>query len=206
MDTPPRPRPRRGLRIHDLVGLVVGYGLAALLARTFWPRSKPLAGVPGIFLGVEFLWLGLAMSGPIILLLDRREGPPGDRPRPGRPPRPGRLISSREGDGRPPVGRSAAGPPAEDQVRYTRAELAWMVIGGYWIALTMFVVPALAVDTPWALVGLVQFVAALVLWLAVPRRTAPETLAASWTHLAAQFLLCTWPVAWALLILLSRSL
>ena len=41
MATPESKRPR-GLRIHDLIGLVVGYGLAALLARSFWPDSKPL--------------------------------------------------------------------------------------------------------------------------------------------------------------------
>ena len=39
-----------------------------------------------------------------------------------------------------------------------------MVIGGYWIGLTLFVVPALSIDTPWALVGLLQVVAALGLW------------------------------------------
>ena len=84
MITPEPSRPR-GLRLHDLVGLVVGYGMAALLARAFWPRSRPLSGIPAAALGLELLWLGLAMSGPIVLLLDRR-GPstagiaPGSRP------------------------------------------------------------------------------------------------------------------------------
>ena len=90
-------------------------------------------------------------------------------------------------------------------MRYTRAELAWMVIGGYWIALTMLVVPARSADTPWALAGLLQVVAALGLWLVVPKRPTPAGQAESWTHLAATSLLWTWPVAWALLILLSRS-
>ena len=102
------------------------------------------------------------MSGPIVLLLDRR-GRPRTAPSPRPPERPGRLISDvepAEPAGRP--GASAARPPRPP--RYTRAELAWIVIGGYWIALTLFVVPARSIDTPWALVGLLQFVAALGLW------------------------------------------
>ena len=81
-----------------------------------------------------------------------------------------------------------------------------MVIGGYWIGLTLFVVPALSIDTPWALVGLLQVVAALGLWLVVPRRIKPGAAAESWTHPAAVGLLATWPVAWIFLILLGKSL
>src|SRR5438309_5661001 len=97
MNSPePHESPRaRGLRIHDLVGLVVGYGMAALLARAFWPRSRPLTGIPAAALGLEFLWLGLAMSGPIVLLLDRR-GPSTARERPRKPARLGRRISDPE--------------------------------------------------------------------------------------------------------------
>jgi hypothetical protein len=203
MTTPEPDRPK-GLRIHDLVGLVVGYGMAALLARSFWPRSKPLGGIPGVALVFEYCWLGLAMSGPIILLLDRRGGSSTSTLRPKRPERPGRLISSSEPP--VPVGRGPANPASETPPTFTRAELAWMVIGGYWIALTMFVVPALAVDTPWALVGLLQVVAALGLWLVVPRRIKPGAVAESWTHPAAIGLLATWPVAWIFLILLGKSL
>jgi hypothetical protein len=203
MSTPESRRPR-GLRLHDLVGLVVGYGMAALLARSFWPRSKPLTGIPAVALAFEFGWLGLAMSGPIVLLLDRR-GPPTPTTRPRRPPRPGRLISS-TGPVEPPAGRTEATPRPESPPSFTRAELAWLMIGGYWIGLTMFVVPALSIDTPWALVGLLQVVAALGLWLVVPRRTKPGAAAESWTHSAAVGLLATWPFAWIFLILLSRSL
>jgi hypothetical protein len=203
MTTPDQKGPK-GLRIHDLVGLVVGYGMAALLARSFWPKSKSLGGIPGVALTFEYLWLGLAMSGPIILLLDRRGGP-SPAPRWKRPPRPGRLISTVE----PlelPVGRGPSSPVSESPPVFTRAELAWMVIGGYWIALTMFVVPALSVDTPWALIGLLQIVAALGLWLVVPRRIKPGAAAESWTHPAAVGLLATWPIAWIFLILLGKSL
>jgi hypothetical protein len=199
-------RPTRGLRIHDLVGLVVGYGMAALLARSFWPSSRPIEGVPAVALVLDFLWLGLAMSGPILLLLDRRGSSlekSKDKPR--RRPRPGRLISAPEPVNEP-VGRGPARFKNQEPARYTKAELAWMVIGGYWIALTMFVVPALSVDTPWALVGLLQIVAALGLWLVVPRRPTPAEIANAWTHTAASTLLWTWPVAWICLIVLSRSL
>ncbi len=205
--TPPGPPARpRGLKLHDLAGLVVGYGLAALLARTFWPRAEPIAGAPGLALAFEFSWLGLAMSGPIILLLERRAAaPPG--PRPKRPARPGRLISHRLEADPSPVGRFAA--PADPETPaarpYTRAELAWIVTGGYWIGLTMFVVPALSIDTPWALVGLLQVIAAVGLMVVVPGRKGAAALAPSWTHHAAVALMATWPVAWALLILLSRS-
>jgi len=199
MATPEPTRPARGLRISDLVGLVVGYGIASLLARTLWPRSHPLSGVAVVFFGLVFTWLGLAMSGPIVLLLGRRGGKP---PRSERPDRPGRLISEVA-----PLGRNAvAPPPAVEPARYTRAEMAWLVMGGYWIALAMFIVPARSVDTPWALAGLLPLVAAIGLWLVVPMRPTPAELAKSWTHLAASSLLWTWPIAWGLMILLSRSL
>src|ERR1700716_990721 len=96
MTSPETPR-IRGLRLHDLVGLVVGYGMAALLVRSFWPGSRPLQGVTAVALTLEFSWLGLAMSGPILLLLDRRGGSaPGSTEKPRRPARLGRLISSGE--------------------------------------------------------------------------------------------------------------
>jgi hypothetical protein len=105
-----------------------------------------------------------------------------------------------------PVGRGPARGETLEPARYTKAELAWMLIGGYWIALTMFVVPLMSVDTPWALVGLLQVVAALGLWLTVPRPAASSSLTQTWTHAAATLLLWTWPFAWICLILLSRSL
>ena len=198
--SPAGPHRPRGLRISDLVGLVAGYGLAALLGKSLWPRSQPLTGVPSLFFGLVFLWLGLAMSGPILLPLERRAG--GRKPRDPRPEKPGRLISEV-----PPPGRNAAPPPSKpDLPRYSRPELAWLIIGGYWIALTVFVVPARTADTPWALAGLVPPFVAAGLWLVVPRPAEPTGLEKSWTHFAATSLLWTWPIAWALMILLSRSL
>ena len=199
----PEPPRTRGLRIHDLVGMVVGYGMAALLARAFWPRSRPLAGVPGVALGLELLWLGLAMSGPIILLLDRRR-PSTGRQGPRKPPRLGRLISDTESV-EPPIGQRPTAIPDADGSRYTRAELAWLLIGGYWISFTFFVVSARSLDTPWALACLLQFVAALGLLIVVPRRAGPGTGSLPWTHYAALSLLYTWPIAWIFLIVLSGS-
>jgi hypothetical protein len=202
----PENRPPRGLRIHDLVGLVVGYGLAALLARSLGPGLRTIEAVPAVALVLGYIWLGLAMSGPVLLLLDRR-GSSGLQPRekPRRPARPGRLISAPEPAGEL-VGRGPASVQVDEPPRYTKAELAWMVIGGYWIALTMFVVPAHSHETPWPLVGLLQFIAALGLWLFVPRRTTPGEIAQGWTHKAASVLLWTWPFAWICMIILSRSL
>jgi hypothetical protein len=202
MMTPEPPR-TRGLRLHDLVGLVVGYGMAALLARAFWPRSRPLTGFPAAALGLEFLWLGLAMSGPIVLLLDRR-GPSTTRDRPRKPARLGRLISARE-PVEPSIGRNPAVDPDPESFRYTRAELAWLLIGGYWISFTFFVVSARSLDTPWALACLLQFVAALGLLVVVPRRAGAGTRSLPWTHYAALSLLYSWPIAWIFLIVLSGS-
>ncbi len=202
---PSRTSSSRGLRIHDLIGLVVGYGMAALLARSFWPSSRPFSGVSVVALIIDFVWLGLAMSGPVLLLLDRRGGPSTkslEKPR--RPARPGRLISAQ--DAKPePVGRGPARLQVEEPARYTKAELAWILIGGYWIALTMFIVPAFSIDTPWALVGLFQIVVAVGLWVVVPRRSTPGEITNAWTHSAASILLWTWPFAWICLILLSRT-
>jgi hypothetical protein len=197
----------QGPKLRDLVGLVVGYAMAGLLVRSFWSDSRPLVGIPAIALLLEFLWLGLAMSGPIVLLLGHRgrSTPPSETNRLTRPKRPGRLISDRSPP-EPPVGRGPANPVDDRRDPYTRAELAWLLIGGYWIGLTLFVVPALSVDTPWALVGLLQMVAALGLAAVVGGRGKPNAPADSWTHVAAVSLLWSWPFAWICLILLSRSI
>ena len=64
------------VEIQDILALVVGYGMAATLFRAFWPIHPAWSslGLPGAGL---YLWLGLAMSGPIIILrrrLSRRAG------------------------------------------------------------------------------------------------------------------------------------
>jgi hypothetical protein len=77
------PPPRRTLRLIDLTGVVAGYSLAALLIRAFWHAGESPTPVM-LAIGLVYLWLGLAMSGPIVLLLDRRARP---ESRPERPPR-----------------------------------------------------------------------------------------------------------------------
>ena len=197
-----RPAPR-GLRLLDLIGFVAGFGLASLLTRTVWPRTVDLTGPPLVAFLLEFSWLGLAMSGPIILGLDPRR--PSSAPPP-RPQRPGRLIAEVA-----PVPRHAPPPAPADPIggaEFSRAEWAWMMIGGYWIALTFFVVPARTTNAPWTLAGLVPVVAVFLLLRLVPRRPrqADDPPPARWTHAVGVGLLWTWPVAWALLYLLGRTL
>ena len=103
------------LRFHlqDFLAVVVGYGMAAILCRAFWPASRPspALGVSGI--GV-YLWLGLAMSGPVILL---RRGAP--------------AIDSATTEHHLSLAHS-----------HTWAERAWMLIGIYWIVVSLVVIPA----------------------------------------------------------------
>jgi hypothetical protein len=169
--TIPDPTHPQSPHLLDLSALVVGYGLAALLIRAFWPSSEVLTVPLAVVMGLEYLWLGLAMSGPIVLALDHR------------------VVR--------PWGDDAA-------ARATGAELAWLMIGIYWIGLAVLVVPARLSIRPWF--SLLPIVAALVLWLFSPRRLRTRGAETAWTHRAAVALLATWPLAWLALILLSRTL
>jgi hypothetical protein len=168
-----------GFRIRDLAGLVVGYGLAGFLLRSFRPVFETQGAAEAVALGAFYLWLGLAVSGPFILVLDRR----------GPPPR-------------------GAVPTTDPPSRYSGEELAWLGIGGYFLAIALLVVPSLQHQTPWGAILTVQAGAAV--WLAawsVTRRRAPGKAGPSaprWTRTAARVMLVTWPVAWVLLVLLVR--
>ena len=133
-----------------------------------------------------YTWLGLAISGPFVLLIHRpREALEADQP----------------GSQEAPV-----------RVRpCTGAELAWMVIGVYWIIMTVLLVSIRGRMTSLhtATMGLFPMVGALCLLLAgfrmagrvdpVVRQRGEERrtrLAQAWTHRAAVGLLATWPVAW----------
>jgi hypothetical protein len=159
--------PRRGLRLLDLVALVVGFGMAGLLMKAFWPPSGPLPSLRvAVALGILYLWLGLAMAGPIVLLLDRRAEGGVDAPE-----------------------------------RYSWAERAWILIGVYWVGMTILVVPTRMPST--SLLGVFPVVAGLV--LRIFGRPAPSS-GPTWTHHTALVLLLTWPVAWADLVLLFHTL
>jgi hypothetical protein len=169
------PPARRSLRLLDLAALTVGFGLASLLTRAFlaradWGSSRWPPGWAILFIAMLFLWLGLAMSGPIVLLVDR----------PGTP------------------------EPGESSPRgHTWAELAWLVIGFYWIALTVLVVPVTLPLTPW--LGVFPIVAALALRMLGPRQPPPRGLLTSWTHRLSVNLLLTWPLAWVAMVLVMKA-
>ncbi len=164
--------PPRGLRLLDMLALVAGYSLAALLIRAFWPHEGMPTQWAGLFVGITYAWLGLAMTGPLVLLLDRRARlpDPGTRPDPG--------------------------------TTYTWAETAWLLVGGYWIGLAMFVVPSRLPVNP--LIGVLPVFVAVLLRMFGPQRV--KVCPASWTHRVAVVVLCTWPVAWVAMIILSKTL
>ena len=172
------PATRRRLGLLDLAALVVGYGLAALLVRAVWPPSRGLDPAVGVGLGLEYAWLGLAMSGPVVLLLDRRAPPPG--------------------------GPAAAARGVRES-RYTKPELVWLNVGAYWIAVTLVVAPArLNGGGFWSTVAAVQAILALSVG-AYGLTAQPRVGEVAWTHRAAIGLILTWPLAWIDLILLSLT-
>jgi hypothetical protein len=197
------------LRLLDLTALVVGYGLAALLIRAFWHASAESSASVTAVLMLVYLWLGLAMSGPVVLLLDKRAMPTthapirrriGDRPALEDEPQPAAPTNGADGQESGP-----RKPGAKSLPRYTRAELAWLSIGAYWIGMTFLVVPARLHDSALAIVAVLQIVAALALWGVAPKQQAQRG-GTSWTHWAAMGVLLSWPLAWAAMILLCKTL
>ncbi len=186
---------RRGLRLSDLLGLTAGYGLAAWLLQAFHPRSAPASVLAYSSIAFEFLWLGLAMSGPLVLLLERERFSED----PERRTRPGRLI------GDVPAGTPPPAEASEPRRSYSRAELAWSVIGGYWIGVAVLVVPLRSGETPWLLMALVPVIG--LAWILVaPRRKGDSPPPRGWTHPTAVALLWTTPLAWLNLVLIARAL
>jgi hypothetical protein len=176
---------RSGLRIQliDLAAIVVGYGLAAILFRAFWPHT----GVPpalGIFAVVLYIWLGLAMSGPLLLLRHR--------------PTPLEATAKDRAENRRP------GPPASR----TWAEMAWLLIGVYWITLGVFVLPVRLHRFRFGdaiLFGAVPLLAGLVFYL-FGTHSGAQGGEAAWTHRVAVWLLLTWPIAWLCLIVVAEAM
>jgi hypothetical protein len=169
-----------GLHLLDAAALVVGYSLASMLVRAYWPDT----GTPNIWeialIGAVFLWLGMAMSGPVVLLIRRPSTP----------------------DGADPDDEHTA--PSR-----TWAELAWLIIGFYWVGLTILVVPVRMHGTRFldsAVLGVFPVLAALALRFFGPRARRPIAGKETWTHRAGVALLLTWPFAWVGLIVLGKSL
>lgn len=179
----------RPIRLMDLLALTCGYGLASLLFRLFWPANSGLSPIDAILLTVVFAWLGLATSGPFVLLLDRR------RPS----TRPGRLVRDRPPPGRTHAGVSIAPIPS----RYTRAELAWMSIGGYWVGMALFLIPIRSSEAPLGFLLVLETIAALGLFAVAPRARPHGEV--GWTHRAALGMLISWPLVWGVSIYLVQS-
>jgi hypothetical protein len=185
---------RLRFQLREVLSVVVGYGMAALFFRAFWPAGGLPAGLlaPSVVL---YLWLGLALSGPIIL---GRRGPRGAESAiaSGSPTTPLTAATSRT-----PATQARGGSP-------TWAEWAWMFVGVYWIAIGLFVIPwRLHEFGPGdaLLFGLVPILAAVVFRM-VGSEPSASRAAPGWTHPAAVVLLLTWPVAWGCLIYLGSRL
>lgn len=174
-----RRRVRVQVQLQDIVALVVGYALAALLFRAFWPATVPamLFCLPVLL----YVWLGLAMSGPIILL----------------------RTSPRTHE------RTLAQHGNRQTTSRTWAESAWILIGSYWIVLGLFVIPARLHDFKLmdaVLYGVVPVLVAIGFRLLGPAPSPTEAGTTPWTHLIAVGVLATWPVAWVCLLVVGISL
>ena len=175
------PARRSPFQIRDILALVVGYGMAALFFRAFWPSGGPPAWLlaPALLL---YAWLGLALSGPV-LLLSRGPADPG--------------ATATDGTAQAPGVRS-----------HSWAEWAWLFVGFYWMVLGLFVIPARLHDFGTGdaiLFGLVPVLAALGFRLVGPDSTVYRPVM-GWTHRAAVWLLILWPVAWGCLVFVGRGL
>jgi hypothetical protein len=182
MDESQPGKPRIRIQLIDAAAMVVGYGLAAVLFRAFWPRGS-VSPALGLFALGFYVWLGLAMSGPLILL---------------------RRQHARDGG---PNGRQQA-RSANPSAR-TWAEMAWLLIGVYWIVMGVLVLPIRlhsfrASDS--ILFGLVPLAAGLVLRFFVPKTGSQGPDHASWSHQIAVSLLVTWPIAWVCLIVVAQAM
>ncbi len=177
---PSSPPPRFRLQLVDLAAIIVGYGMAAVLFRAFWPGSEVSPVVLAFAIGF-YIWLGLAMSGPLLLLRHRRFGPPGDS------------------------GLESESPRSSGSSSRTWAEMAWLLIGVYWFVMGVLVLPIRLHNFKFGdtlLFGLAPLAAGLVLRL-FGSKAFPESPATAWTHQAAVALLVTWPIAWFFLIIMG---
>jgi hypothetical protein len=111
--------------------------------------------------------------------------------------------------GRPSVHSPAAGDKPTLAHSHTWAELAWMLIGIYWIVVSLIVIPARLSEFKLGdmiLFGLVPVAVALGMRVLGPRPKESSDAARAWTHAVGITLLVTWPIAWICLIVLGKSL
>ena len=166
-DAPSRIR----IRLMDLIGLVVGYALAALLVRAFLRDHRFSTHLDEILAVLVYTWLGLAMGGPMVLLLDGRSKPDAQNPNP--------------------------------SFKMTWAETAWLLIGGYWIGLALFVIPSRMPLNP--LLGVFPILAVLAMRFFGRKSKTKTDPRPGWTHSLAVIVLITWPIAWFGMIVISNS-
>ncbi len=174
--------PQFRIQIIDAAAMVVGYGLAAVLFRAFWPQGH-IPPALGLFAIGFYVWLGLAMSGPLILLRHRHA----------RPVDPGGTQSAQ----------------LTTSTAHTWAEMAWLLIGVYWIVMGVFILPIRLHSFRFSdtiLFGLVPLAAGLVLRVFGPRIRPQGRDYVSWTHQVAVGLLVTWPLAWVCLIVVAQAM
>lgn len=168
----------------DLVegaAIVLGYGLAALLFRAFWPTTGVSRSVAVFAIGL-YAWMGMAMSGPLLLI----------RPVP---------ASVGGGDSQP-------SSPGSSRAR-SWAEIAWQVIGVYWIVLGVFVLPIRLHSFRFGdtvLFGTIPLGAGIIMRLFGPPAQPAAGSSMPWTHHAAVALIVTWPLAWLCLIVLGEAI
>jgi hypothetical protein len=175
-------KPQFRIQLIDVAAMVVGYGLAAVLFRAFWPQGS-VSPALGLFAVGFYVWLGLAMSGPLILLRHRHARPV-------------------------ELGGKQSAQPATSTAR-TWAEIAWLLIGVYWIVMGVFILPIRLHSFRFSdtiLFGLVPLAAGLVLRLFGPRIRPQGRDYVSWTHHVAVGLLVTWPLAWVCLIVVAEAM
>ena len=176
-------KPQFRIQLIDVAAMVVGYGLAAVLFRAFWPQGS-VSPALGLFAVGFYVWLGLAMSGPLILLRHRHA-------------RPAWTWAA----------NNLPSPPAS--TARTWAEMAWLLIGVYWIVMGVFILPIRLHSFRFSdtiLFGLVPLAAGLVLRLFGPRIRPQGRDSVSWTHQVAVGLLVTWPLAWVCLIVVAEAM